>query len=234
MISCVICAYNEASRIGKVLKVVAGHPSLDEVVVVDDGSQDGTQDIVREFPQTRLIVLERNMGKSKAFVRGVLEATGDFVMVLDADLENLNSSDIAALAEPVLSGKADVSISLRRNAPFTWRLIGIDFISGERLVPRTLITDFQKEIASLPAYGLETFMNEQIINRKLRLAIVPFDKVRNIRKREKIGWWNGTRADLKMVLQVVSVTSFFGVIRQIHGLLKLARPQQGSRADTSS
>ncbi|MBI2612936.1 glycosyltransferase family 2 protein [Candidatus Kaiserbacteria bacterium] len=223
MISCVICAYNEASRIGNVLRVVVGHPSLDEVVVVDDGSQDGTRDVVRGFPQARLVALERNVGKSKAFIHGVLQAKGDFIMLLDADLENLSSSDVAALSEPVLSGKADWSISLRRNAPYTFRIIGIDFLSGERLVPRRLITDYQKEIAALPSYGLETFMNKYLINRGLRLAIVPFDTVRNTRKREKVGWWNGTVADWKMAIQIVKITSFFGVIRQIYAMLKLSQ-----------
>ena len=84
-ISCVICAYNEASRISKVLDVAVGHPSIREVIVVDDGSTDATKEVVKKYPSVRLIALEHNVGKSRAFVQGVAASTGELIMCLDAD-----------------------------------------------------------------------------------------------------------------------------------------------------
>jgi glycosyltransferase involved in cell wall biosynthesis len=61
-VSCIICAFNEAPRIGAVLAVATVHPLLAEVIVVDDGSTDGTADIVRRFPSVRLITCPVNLG----------------------------------------------------------------------------------------------------------------------------------------------------------------------------
>jgi glycosyltransferase involved in cell wall biosynthesis len=113
--SCVICAYNEAQRIGEVLCVVATHPLFNEVIVVDDGSTDNTADIVRSFPSVRLISSAENRGKSRAFAEAVRAAKNDYIMCLDADLKHLTAANITELAEPVLSRRFDMSISVRKN-----------------------------------------------------------------------------------------------------------------------
>ena len=93
MLSVVLPAYNESHRLPQTLAEL--RPYLDarfpkhEVVVVDDGSTDGTADIVRgtalEWPQLRLLQQPRNIGKGAAVKRGMLEATGDLVLFMDAD-----------------------------------------------------------------------------------------------------------------------------------------------------
>ncbi len=225
-ISCVICAYNEAERIGDVLKVVVGHPSIAEVIVVDDGSGDGTSEVVRSYPSVTLIVQEKNLGKSRALVRGVTAAGGELILTLDADLQHLVPQNITALVDPVLSGLADISISLRKNSLPIYRAIGLDFVSGERVMPRTLIADHFEKIASLPGFGVESYLNARIIEQGLRIAIVRLDNVINTRKSEKVGWWQGTRDEWKMVFDVLRVLSLFEVLRQNYMMLKLSRDRK--------
>jgi glycosyltransferase involved in cell wall biosynthesis len=84
--SCTICAYNEAPRIADVLSVARAHRLLHELIVVDDGSTDGTADIVRSFPSVRLISYPENRGKSQAFAEGLRVAKNDYIMYLDVGL----------------------------------------------------------------------------------------------------------------------------------------------------
>jgi glycosyltransferase involved in cell wall biosynthesis len=222
-ISCIICAYNEAPRIGDVLRVVVDHPLVSETIVVDDGSTDGTSDVVKRFLSVKLLVQNPNQGKSRAFARGIEAASGDFIMMLDADLRNLTKENVTALIEPILSGSADTSMSLRGNSLLVCRLIGLDYLSGERVMPKEMISKQVSTIASLTPYGIESFLNERIIEEKLRVAIVRFDNVVNMTKRAKIGWWRGVYAQWKMVLDILRVISLIEVVRQNYLLLKLAR-----------
>ena len=78
-LTCVICAHNEAPRIGDVLGVASQHPLISEVIVVDDGSTDGTANIARSFPSVRVISCPEQRGKSRAFAEGVRAARHDYM-----------------------------------------------------------------------------------------------------------------------------------------------------------
>jgi glycosyltransferase involved in cell wall biosynthesis len=219
-LSCIICAYNEAPRIGTVLTAVTNHPLIDETIVVNDASSDDTAQVVKKFPGVTLLDLPKNMGKSHALVQGFRLSQGELVMLLDADLANITAADITALAELVLSGTADVSLSLRKNAFAIHHLIGLDFTTGERVVPRTLLGEVLEEIEKLPKFGIESYMNDLIIKKGLRLAVVPWQRVTHTRKSEKHGVIRGTLADLSMTLDVLRVLSPLGIVRQNRALLK--------------
>ena len=229
-ISCVICAYMEAPRIGAVLSAVAGHPLLTEIIVVDDGSTDATAAVVSRFPSVTLLRQVENQGKSRALAAGLRAASGELILCLDADLKHLTPADISALGEPVLSGEADMSISIRQNSLPIYRAIGLDFVSGERLIPRTLLATHFEEIEKLPPFGIESFMNGRIIEEKLRIRIVRLENVINTRKSEKMGAWRGTLADWKMALHVLRAISPLEMIRQNYAMLALSRSaRQGSK-----
>ena len=224
--TCIICAYNEARRIGEVLCAVATHPLLNEVIVVDDGSTDNTADIVRSFPPVRLISSAENRGKSRAFAEAVRAAKNDYIMCLDADLKHLTAANITELAEPVLSGDFDMSISVRKNSLAIYRWLGLDFVSGERVIPKRIVAACLSEIDKLPRFGIEVYMNERIIKERLKIAVVTLENVDNTRKAEKMGLCRGTFADWKTALDVLRVTSPLEVVRQNYRMRALAQPKR--------
>ena len=152
-ISCVIPAYNEAARIGHVLDLALSCPLIDEVIVVNDGSSDNTEKVIRSFSGARIISFEKNGGKSRAVQSGISAAEGEYIMLLDADLIGLTAEDLTALIRPILDGEADMSISLRKGTAPLWYLLGIDYLSGERIFPRNLLDKASLEaFALLPAF----------------------------------------------------------------------------------
>lgn len=222
-ISCLICAYNEGGRIGKVLEVASGHPLLDEVLVVDDGSTDDTGKSVAQFKNVKLISLSKNGGKTKALQTGFEKVRNDWVLLLDADLKNLTRKDITDLLQPILDAKADVSLSIRNNSLGIFKMIGLDFVSGERVFDKNILNGHEKELQKLPRFGFEVFLNGLIIQSHLRLAVVRWKKVDHARKSEKIGYFKGQWAELKMVWDIFKTIGLRKIISQNWRLLKLVR-----------
>ncbi|WP_201108120.1 glycosyltransferase family 2 protein [Paraburkholderia domus] len=227
--SCVICAYNEAPRIGTVLAVACAHPLLGEIIVVDDGSTDGTAEIVEGFASVRLIRCTENRGKSAAMAAGIAAARGELLMLLDADLKGLTAEGISALATPVLQGKAQVSLSLRQNSLLAFRAIGLDFVSGERVVTKALLSEVLLEVHGMPRFGVEVFMNRRIIERNLAIAVTHWPHVTQARKTEKLGYWKGLRAEWRMIADLFKAVYPLALISQTFQMLRL-RIDHGPRA----
>ncbi len=228
-ISCIVCAYNEGDRIDEVLRTLDGHPALAEVIVVDDGSTDDTKAIVQSHPNIRLVSYRVNRGKTYAMSRGIAAARGEHLMFLDADLAGLGPREIDLLAAPVLGGRADVSISLRSNSLGVYRRMGLDFVSGERVIPAWLVRDHVETMATLPRWGGETFINQLVIAANLNIEVIDWPGVTNTRKQEKVGALRGLAGDLSMISDALQILSPFGLLRQNVRLLRLVR---GSRRPT--
>lgn len=227
-LSCVICAYNEAERIQPILRAVVGHPDISEVIVVNDGSTDATERVLRQIPGVTLITYPINKGKTYALSVGIEAAKEDLVLLLDADLAGVTGESISALARPVLEGQADVSISLRRNSLWVYRVVGLDFVSGERVVPRALLSEAATAMQALPRWGGEVFMNEYFVRGKYRLAVVRWKNVYNVRKHEKVGLMRGVGEELRMMADACRVLPWYAIIAQNVALLKLKVPETQS------
>jgi hypothetical protein len=152
---------------------------------------------------------------------GIAAAEHEWLMLLDADLKGLAQDHITALATPVLSGRADVSMSLRQNSLLIFRFVGLDFVSGERVVRKQLLDEALKEIHGLPRFGIEVFMNRRIIARRLSIAVTHWPHVTQARKTEKLGYWKGVRAEWRMIADLLKVTYPLALISQTLQLFAL-------------
>ena len=218
-----VCAYNEAERIRRILGAVHNHPALAEVIVVNDGSTDDTEAVLNDYPNIRAISYAPNRGKTHALTRGIAAATGDYLMFLDADLAGVTAADVQALADPVIGGRAQVSISLRRNSLPPYRWLGLDFVSGERVIPAQLMDQAVEAMEQLPRWGCEAFINDLIIQEGLSIAVVDWPTVFNTPKSAKRGPWQGMVGELEMIRDAVGFLSPMGVVRQNLALLMLVR-----------
>ncbi len=116
-----------------------------------------------------------------------------------------------------------MSISLRRNSLALYRLIGLDFVSGERVIPASLIAGSFETMERLPRWGGEAYINNLICREGLSIAVVDWPAVSNVRKYEKVGFWRGMWAEITMICDATRVLSPWGLIGQNLALLRLVR-----------
>lgn len=219
-VSCIIPAWNEAARIGAVLDAALAHPALAEVIVVDDASTDATA-AMAAAQGARVLRQPQNGGKSAAVARGLAAARGDLVLLLDADLVGLTAADLTRLLDPVLTGRADAALSLRANAPRVWQALGLDYISGERVMPRALLAPHLARMAALRRFGLEVWLNDLWIAADLRLAVVRLP-VQSPAKAAKHGLAAGLAGDLGMLRDIGRTVGLRRAVAQMLAMRRMA------------
>jgi glycosyltransferase involved in cell wall biosynthesis len=115
--SAIIAAYNEEKTLAEVLGALTSSALVDEIIVVSDGSTDGTVDIARAFDGVTTIALRQNQGKGYAMRVGVDHARGDVLFFVDGDMFNLTQEHIESLLQPVLRDQCDMNIGVRNRGP---------------------------------------------------------------------------------------------------------------------
>lgn len=134
-LSIVIPVYNERGTVDEILKRVGSAPQDKEIIVVDDGSTDGTTEWLKESAGEGVQVLfhQKNRGKGAALRTGFEKVTGDIVIIQDADLE-YDPGEYGRLIEPILDGRADVVYGCRftggpQRVLFFWHYVGNKFLT---------------------------------------------------------------------------------------------------------
>lgn len=221
-VSCVIPIYNEAKRITNVLDAIVGHDCVDEIIVVNDGSTDDSEAVLKQKQGIKLISYPINKGKTHALKLGIQTAKNEHVMLIDSDLVGLTKEAITDLVSPVEDKKAKVSISLRKNALLTFKLFGLDFVSGERVFEKQILGNLE-ELDKLPKFGFEVFLNNIIVKNKMPICIVKWKDVISPRKSVKAGFIKGVIGDAKMAMEIISVLKISGVIKQFFAMRALRK-----------
>jgi glycosyltransferase involved in cell wall biosynthesis len=230
LISCIIPAFNEAERIGEIIKVAKSSPMVGEIIVINDGSTDNTSKVISKFKGIKIIDYSKNKGKSFAVLQGIKSSKNKILLLLDSDLIGLKSSDLNKLIEPVVKGKADVSISMRANGRSKiwkklWKYIGVDPLSGERVFHKRILGDIN-HLKKINRYEIEMFLNRKIIESGLSVKIVQWDNVIGPWKSQKLGnVFLGTKDDLLMMMQIFKSAGIFGLAYSTYHLKKLSIPK---------
>jgi len=214
-LSVVIPCFNESATIATTLKRVLDSPYTAEVIVVDDGSTDGSPAIVDDLGDPRVRVLRQpfNQGKGAAIRRGFTEATQRYVIIQDADLE-YDPSDYPELVAPLLSGEADVVFGSRfmggrpHRVLYFWHSLGNRFLTLlSNAFTNLNLTDmetgykvFRREVLESldleeDRFGIEPELTAKAAAGKWRIYEVGISyKGRTYAEGKKIGWRDGVHA----------------------------------------
>lgn len=195
----VVPAYNEKATIGSVLEAIVHSRAFKDIIVVDDGSTDGTH-TAASVPGVR-VIRQANAGKTRAMRAGAFAAHSSHIVFFDADLSGLSIAHIFDLIRPVEHG-ADMTIGIRDRGPFLNLLMRtiLPRISGERCIGKK---DFLAASANVVGFGIESAMNAAIRKKKGRVVLVGLRGVGHTIKEKKYGFLPGLKARLRMIYEVV-------------------------------
>lgn len=198
-ISLVICAYNEAKNIRRVLDVVAPLDFIDEKIVVDDCSSDNTCEVVEKYSEFRLIRHEKNGGKGMALHTGITNSKNDLLLLMDADLIGLTEGHIRELLAPVIfSQTADLALGVFNLDKFTTTKIvnrAFPSISGQRVIWRKDLPPLEKFKNS--RFGVDTIITAAV-PKKRREVVVLHGLTQVIKEEKSDDVWEGLKNRLKM------------------------------------
>jgi glycosyltransferase involved in cell wall biosynthesis len=214
-LSVVMPCFNESATIDEIVGRVLASPVVAELIIVDDGSHDGTRDRLATFddPRVRVLLQPHNQGKGAALRRGFAEAMSDFVVVQDADLE-YDPDDYAELLAPLVSDRADVVYGSRflggqaHRVLYFWHSVGNKALTlASNMVTDLNLTDmetcykaFRREVLDSfvleeDRFGIEPEITGKVAALGWRVYEVGISyDGRTYAEGKKIGWRDGVRA----------------------------------------
>lgn len=196
-VAAIVPAYNEEATLTEVLSVLKSTPGIDEILVVSDGSTDGTVEIARGMGM-RTIHLRQNQGKGRAMAVGVAHTDAPVLLFVDGDIMNLTSDLLSRLVEPVLSGRSGMNVGIRNRG----RLINAiqdstgPLLSGIRCLRREIFEAVPD--SHLEGFAVETGLNWACGQLGCRTTTTVMYNLKHLVKEKKRGLVQGFRARYKM------------------------------------
>jgi glycosyltransferase involved in cell wall biosynthesis len=206
----VIPAFNEVDNVHRVLDAVCAVDWLSQIVVVDDGSTDGTltvaQYYVRQDERIVVLRLPRNRGKAGAILAGVRALQTDLVIFLDADLVGLQPYHLHHLCVPLLTDESAMAVAVFCHGGVRTdvsHLLTPD-LSGQRCLWRWAAEQALTPLAGA-GYGVETGLTIYARRHGWRIRYVAWERMTHIMKEQKRGWIAGLRGRWHMYSQIMEV-----------------------------
>ena len=215
ILSIIIPVYNEKETINDIIDAVVATPYRKEIIIVDDCSTDGTRNILTKIKKDGLKVYihDKNQGKGAALQTCFSHATGDIILIQDADLE-YDPQEYSTLINPILEGKADVVYGSRfaghgaHRVLYFWHYMGNSFLTFlSNLFTNLNLTDMEtcykaltrEAIAGVKIkekrFGFEPEITAKMARKKLRIYEVPISYYgRTYEEGKKVTWKDGLRA----------------------------------------
>jgi glycosyltransferase involved in cell wall biosynthesis len=214
-LSVIIPVFNEVKTLRQVCDLVQSTPYEKEIIIIDDGSTDGTRELLKELEaqNVKILLHEKNTGKGAAIRTGLEHATGDVLLIQDADME-YDPSDYPHLLEPICQGKADVVFGSRflgggaHRVLYFWHSLGNRFLTLLANMLNDLnMSDmetgykvFTREVQNAirvrsNRFGFEPEFTAKVARKRFRIYEVPISYYgRGYKEGKKITWRDGIAA----------------------------------------
>lgn len=218
LLSVIVPVYNEVSTLEEILRRIRAVDLRKEIVLVDDGSSDGTRELLKDriegaYPDVKVVLHERNRGKGAAIRTAVEHCTGDFVIIQDADLE-YDPREYFALLEPLWDGRADVVFGSRflgggpHRVHLFWHRVANGLLTTlSNMMTNLNLTDmevcykvFRADVIKsirlrCDRFDFEPEITAKVAKRRCRVYEVPISySGRDYEEGKKIGWRDGVVA----------------------------------------
>lgn len=195
-VSVIMPVYNEEKTVGEVAGALLPCPFLEEIIAVDDGSEDKSLPILQEFKGIRIIRHRQNRGKGAALASGIRQAKGEIVVFCDSDLVGMSGEMVKRLVRPVVSGKVTYAVGLAKKSK-EWAIF--DELAGTRAYWRRDLLPHLDRIEAT-RFGVEIFLNHAFAGK--RKKVLTF-RLNHYYKFEKLPANEAAAAYIKEVLEII-------------------------------
>lgn len=202
-VAAIIPAFNEERNIGPVLSVITQMEEITEILVVNDGSRDGTSQIARSFG-AKVLEFKENQGKGLAMQAGVKHTWSPIIIFLDADLIGLTHKQVRDMIFPIIDGYADMTLGIfssgRSMTDLAQRIA--PHLTGQRAMKRWVLDGLGDEDWQT-GFGIEIAITRMARKSRVRIMEVPLENTTHAMKEEKMGLVKGMAARARMYWDII-------------------------------